>query len=109
LATTVVFTDGQLQGITIKATHLTELRRAVNAVRALAGVSAATWTYPDPVSSPPELRRKVYLEDVTDLRAGLDEATGPLGLTTGFPAEPTLYRGAIVNAQHFEQIRARVR
>jgi hypothetical protein len=109
LATTVVFTDSQLQGVTIKAIHLTELRRAVNAVRALAGISTAAWTYPDPVSSPPSQRRAIYLEDVTDLRARLDEATGALGLTTGYPASPALARGAVVSAQHFEQIRTRVR
>ena len=79
LATTVIFQDAQLQGGVIQAVHLTELRRAV------------------------------YLEDVTDLRARLDEATGPLGLTTGYPASPPLARGAVVSAQHFEQIRARVR
>lgn len=110
LATTVMFTDSALQGVTIKATHLTELRRAVNAVRALAGKVGATWTYPDPVSSPASQRRAVYLEDVTELRAMLDEATGPLGLPTGgYPADPPLARGAIINAQHFEQIRQRVK
>jgi hypothetical protein len=110
LATTIVFTDSQLQGVTIKAVHLTELRRAVNAVRVLVpGLGAASWTYPDPVSGPPSQRRAIYLEDVTDLRAKLDEAAGPLGLTTGYPAGPPLARGAVVSAQHFEQIRARVR
>ena len=109
LATTIVFTDAQLQGVTIKAVHLTELRRAVNAVRALApGLAAASWTYPDPVSTPGQ-RRAVYVEDVTDLRAGLDEALTRLGLTTGYPAEPPLRSGATVSADHFEQIRARVR
>lgn len=110
LATTIVFTDSQLQGVTIKAAHLTELRRAVNAVRVLVpGLGAAAWTYPDPVSGPPSQRRAIYLEDVTDLRARLDEATGPLGLTTGYPETPRLARGDAVSAQHFEQIRARVR
>jgi hypothetical protein len=111
IATTVIFTDEQLHGAVIRAVHLQELRRAVNAVRALAGgLAAATWTYPDPVSSPPEQRRKIYLEDVTDLRARLDEALGPLGLQTGgYPDIPTLARGAKVNAEHFEQIRQRVR
>jgi hypothetical protein len=109
LATAVAFTDSPLQGVTIKATHLTELRRAVNAVRTLAGKGGATWTYPDPVSTPASQRRAVYLEDVTELRAMLDEATGALGLATGYPASPTLARGAVVDAQHFEQIRARVR
>jgi hypothetical protein len=110
LATAVAFTDSPLQGVTIKAAHLTELRKAVNAVRALAGKGAATWTYADPVSTPASQRRAVYLEDVTDLRAMLDEATGQLGLPTGgYPTSPPLARGAVVNAQHFEQIRQRVR
>lgn len=109
LATTIVFTDAQLQGATIKAAHLTELRRAINAVRTLAGMNAAAWTYPDPMSSPPASRRAIYLEDMTDLRARLDEAMGLLGLTAGYPASPPLDRGAVVSAQHFEQIRARVR
>lgn len=110
LATTVVFTDAQLRGKVIRATHLTELRRAVNAVRALAGLGAATWTYPDPVSSPTSQRRAAYLEDLTDLRAGLDDALAPLGLPAGgYPAIPTLARNQVVNADHFEQIRVRVR
>jgi hypothetical protein len=110
LATTIVFTDAQLQGTTIKAVHLTELRRAVNAVRALVpNLGTASWTYPDPVSNPPEQRRAIYLKDVTDLREKLDEALAGLGLTTGYPAEPTLRDGGPVSAQHFEQIRARVK
>lgn len=109
LATAVAFTDSQLQGVTIKAVHLTELRRAVNAVRALAGKGAAAWAHPDPVSSPASQRRAIYLEDVTDLRSMLDEAMEQLGLPTGFPANPPLASRAVVNAQHFEQIRQRVR
>lgn len=109
LATAVAFTDSQLQGFTIKAVHLTELRRAVNAVRTLAGMGAAAWAYPDPVSSPASQRRAIYLEDVTDLRVKLDEAMGQLGLTTGFPANPTLEWHGRVYADHFEQIRQRVK
>jgi hypothetical protein len=109
LATTIIFTDAQLQGVTIKAIHLTELRRAVNAVRALApGLAAATWTYPDPVSTPGQ-RRAIYLKDVTELREKLDEALAGLGLTSGYPTEPALMEGGPVSAQHFEQIRARVK
>jgi len=110
LATAVAFTDSPLQGTVIRARHLTELRRAVNAVRALAGMAAAVWTYPGPVSAPTSQRRAVYPEDVTDLRMRLEEALGPLGIPAGgYPAEPLLARGAVVNAQHFEQIRGRVR
>lgn len=110
IATTVMFTDGQLQGVAVKAVHLTELRRAVNAVRALVpNLGAASWTYPDPVSSPAEQRRAIYLEDVTDLRVKLDDALGPLGLLTTYPPNPPLTRGAPVSGDHFEQIRNRVR
>jgi hypothetical protein len=109
LATTVVFTDDQLHGAIIKATHLTELRRAVKAVRTLAGLGEATWTYPDPVSTPQQNRRTIYVEDVTDLRSRLDEALTPLGRYEPYPANPPLASHAVVNADHFEQIRARVR
>jgi hypothetical protein len=109
LATTVLFTDSHLQGVTIKAVHLTELRRAVAAVRALVGINAPSWTYPDPVSSPASQRRPIYLEDVTDLRARLDEALAPLNLQSPYPVEPLFFRGGAVSAAHFEQIRERVR
>lgn len=109
MATTVMFTDDSLQGVTIMATHLTELRRAVAAVRALAGIGAPVWTYPDPVSFPASQRRAIYLEDVTDLHARLDEALVPLNLQSPYPTEPPLTRGGKVYADHFEQIRSRVR
>jgi hypothetical protein len=112
LAATVIFTDDPLRpkATLIKAAHLTELRRAVNAVRALAGVSTpASWTYPDPVSPPQGPRRKIYPEDVQELRDRLDEALGRLNLAAPYPADPPVARGARVYAAHFEQIRARVK
>jgi len=93
----------------IKAAHLVELRRAVNAVRNLAGWADAGWTYPDPVSTLSSQRRKIYLEDVTELRSRLGEALSALGLAEPYPANPPLVRGAAVRAAHFEQIRERVR
>ena len=93
----------------IQAVHLVQLRQAVNAVRALAGLSAASWTYPDPVSSPPEQRRRIYLEDVTELRSRLDDALSILGLSQPYPTDPPLARGSVVSAEHFKQIRDRVK
>ena len=111
LATAVAFTDAPLQGAVIKADHLKELRRAVNAVRALAGggLGAASWSYPDPVALPASQRRPVYVADVTDLRERLDEALGPLGMQTPYPEDPPLRQYSPVYAAHFEQIRARVK
>ena len=113
LATAITFTDDPLNPsgtkTIIKADHLNELRRAVNGVRALVNLSPATWTYPDPVSSPASQRRMIYWEDVTDLRAKLDEALTILGLTQTYPSDPPLARGAVVYAAHFTQIRDRVK
>ncbi|HLL75102.1 MAG TPA: NBR1-Ig-like domain-containing protein [Pyrinomonadaceae bacterium] len=111
LATTVVFSEALTPRVTtIRAAHLVELRRAVVAVRALVpNLVPPVWTYPDPVSSPPEQRRRIYLEDVTELRANLDAALSALGRYEPYPAEPPLARGAPVAAEHFEQIRRRVR
>jgi len=113
LATAITFTDDPLNPsgtkTTIKADHLNELRRAVNGVRALVNLPPATWTYPDPVSSPASQRRMIYLEDVTDLRTKLDEALTILGLTQPYPSDPPLARGAVVYAAHFTQIRDRVK
>jgi hypothetical protein len=113
MVTALTFTDDPLnpQGTktVIKAAHLNELRQAVNAVRALVGLPAASWTYPDPVSNPPSQRRKIYLEDVTELRSNLDAALNVLGMTQPYPSDPPLDRGAVVRAAHFTQIRDRVK
>jgi hypothetical protein len=118
LATTVIFTDDPLIGTNdahppaatvIKAAHLTELRRAVSAVHALAGLGAVTsWTYPDPVSSPASSRRAIYLEDIKDLRDRLDEALPALGVTS--PAYAALTRNVTkVGKEHFQQLRDAVK
>jgi hypothetical protein len=118
LATAVAFSDDPLQpqATVIKAAHLTQLRRAVLAVRTLAGKGAPTWTHPDPVSSPASARRAIYLEDVTELRSQLDEALARLDQALGvqvflkpYPANPPLVQYGRVYADHFEQIRSRVR
>lgn len=118
LATTVIFTDDPLVGsedahppaaTVIQARHLTELRRAVSAVHALAGLNPVTsWTYPDPVSSPASSRRPVYLKDVKELRDRLDEALPALGRTPPAYAALTQYVTK-VQAAHFQQLRNAVK
>lgn len=116
LATTVPFTDGSLQGVFIKADHLKELRRAVRAVRIMAGRGEPTWSHADPVSSPANQRRSVFLADVTELRAQVDEALTALDAALGvqvffkpYPESPALVQYGQIYAAHFEQIRERVR
>jgi hypothetical protein len=118
LATAVAFSDDPLIGANdpqhqpptvIKAAHLTELRRAVSAVHALAGLGAVTsWTYPNPVSTPLSQRRPIYLEDVKDLRDRLSEALPALGITPPTYADLTRYITK-VQKEHFQQLRDAVK
>jgi len=108
LATTVIFTPVQAGVTLIQARNLNERRQAVGAVRALTGLAPPTWTHPDPVSSPAASRRKVYFEDVQELRTRLDEALLRLGRFQPYPADPPLARGAPVRAALFTQISGRV-
>jgi hypothetical protein len=104
IATTVIFTDDPLvPGSTvIKAEHLTQLRTAVNAVRALAGLTAATFTDPTPNGV---VVKAIHIEE---LRRVLDPATSPLGLSSGGWSDPSL-AGVVIKAIHFQEIRNRVR
>ncbi len=79
LATTVIFTDVPLTPATpIKATHITELRTAVNAVRALARLSPYSFT--DATIIPGVTVIKAV--HITELRAALDAARAALALPT---------------------------
>ena len=120
LATAVAFTDDPLVGAddpqgrpatVVYARHLNELRRAVSAVHALAGLGAVTaWSYPDPESSPPGQRRAIYLEDVKDLRDRLGAALPALGRATPDYVDPTLTRYVTrVKKDHFQQLREAVK
>lgn len=103
LATSVVFTDDPLRaGVIIKAAHLEELRRAVNAVRRLAGLPNATFTDP---AQPGVVVKAVH---ILELRTALDAARLALGIPNGTWTE-VVAPGVIVRARHFEEIRERVR
>jgi len=74
-ATTMLFNDEPLTiGMFIRAVHLTQLRSAVNAMRAAAGLSAASFTDADPHLVPP---KAVH---ITELRSALDAARSTIGL-----------------------------
>ena len=89
-------------GTVIKAVHLAELRTAVNAVRALAGLAAATFTDP---ATPGVVVKAVH---VNELRSDLDQAMGSLGLPTGGWTD-SLAAGVTIKAIHFQEIRNRVK
>ena len=100
------FTDDPLVAGTtvVKATHLVELRTAVNQARAHAGLPAATWT-DDPVQATVTSIRAVH---ITELRARLDQARATLGLSAASYTDPTLTAGTTtVKAAHLQELRTK--
>ena len=104
-ATTVIFTDDPLvpRVTIIKAIHLAELRTAVNAMRAIAGLPAASFTDP---ATPGIVVKAVH---ITQLRTALDQAYSALGFTGGGWTDPSLGPGTTIRAVHFQEIRDRVK
>jgi hypothetical protein len=102
LAVAMTFSDDTLPaGTTVKAAHLAERRNAVNAVRALAGLSSFSFTN---AAVPGTSVRAVH---VTELRTALDQALAALGdATGGYSAAPSAM--TTIKALHFREISNRV-
>jgi hypothetical protein len=101
-ATTILFTDDPvIAGATaIKNVHLTEMRAAVNAVRAAAGLGAAGFT-----SSP-----TILAVQFQELRNALAPARSALGLTSLAYTDETLTPAlTIVKAAHLQELRTGVK
>lgn len=103
VATTTVFSDDPLsmQWTVIKATHLQQLRTAVNAMRSLAGLPAAQFTDATTAGS------TIRAIHVTELRTALSSARSTLALPT--LATGSVTQRAVVRAADFSEIRAGVR
>lgn len=90
----------------VKAAHITELRTAVNAVRTLAGLSAAQWTNQTLTATV----SVISADDVRDLRIKLDEALTALGIQTSNYDDQTLSgapNGTVIKKIHITQLRLR--
>jgi hypothetical protein len=105
MVTTILFTDNPLiAGVTtIKAVHLTELRQAVDAVRVLSGLTAATWTDPSPAGVP------IKAIHIQELRTKLDEALSLLSRPMAPYTDPNLTTAIQVLKVHIEELRQRVK
>ena len=105
IATTIVFTDDPLVvGVTmIFKEHVIELRQAVNAVRAAAGLSAATWTDSSLTGV------VVQAAHVSELRSNLDAALSLLGLSTGGYTDTLTPGTTLIRAVHVTELRNRVK
>jgi len=100
IATMVVFTDDPIViGSTLlKGVHLTEVRTAVNAVRAAAVLPAATFTDPASTGQSP---KALYIQE---LRAALDSARSSIGLPAMIYSNAAT-AGSIVRAIDLVEIR----
>ncbi len=106
LGTAISFTDDPLvAGVTVvKAQHLAELRQAVNAVRSVAGLSAASWT--DTTLTGVTIKAV----HVQELRDRLGEALTALSVSAPSYTDPVLATGAngtVVRKAHIEELRQR--
>jgi hypothetical protein len=104
IATTAVFSDDPLVpgAVGIRHLHLTELRDAVSAERATAGLGPFAWTDPDLTGVP------VRAVHVNELRAAQSHAHEVLGIDSG-PYPGTLAPGTPIQAIHLSAIRERVK
>ena len=100
-ATTIFFTDDPLIAATrTKAAHVAELRQAVNAMRATAGLGASSFTDPSLIGV------AVKAAHIQELRVALNQARTPLGLGAIAFTDPTLTPGTtIVRAAHIQELR----
>jgi hypothetical protein len=108
LATTVMFTDPVLESsvTAVKAVHVSELRTAVQAVRALAALGA--FVFEDPSLTPEATAIKAA--HVTELRSALTSARAALGLSSPTFSDPTLTPLATpIRTAHVEELRIGVR
>jgi hypothetical protein len=105
IATTVIFTDDPLVAqTTVKAVHITELRNAVNLLRAAAGLSAATFTDPTLTNV------AVKAIHIQEIRNALNPTRTPLGLPTMTYTNPTLVGGtSVIKAVDVTEIRNAIR
>lgn len=104
IATLAFFVDDPLlpTQTVIKSVHITELRQAVDAVRATAGLTATVWPGPAP-----EPQGQIYAAHVQSLRDSLGQALAALQLPPlpNDSAAAGISRGQRVMASHVQQIR----
>jgi hypothetical protein len=101
----VIFTDDPLVAstTTVKALHLSQLRTAITAVRALAGLGAAPVTDASPAGV------AIKAVHITELRTPLDAAMTVLGKTTGGFTNAITAGATRIKALDFQEIRTRVK
>jgi hypothetical protein len=105
LATTASFSDDPLlAGSDVRAVHITELRTAVNALRAFANMSSASWTDTSLVGV------AIKAVHIQELRTKLIEALTAVGLTPPtFSDEPLTQGISVIRRNHIDELRGALR
>ena len=105
IATTTIFTDDPVVALStaIKAVHVTELRTAVNAVAAAAGMSPFTFT--DSSLS----GVLVKAGHIAELRSVLNAARSAIGVPVIAFTDPGLGAGTVAKAVHVQDLRSGVK
>lgn len=117
LGTAFTFTDPTIVSIvddptgatvtSMKAVHITQLRTATNAVRSLAGLPNASWTF-----SSISVGQLIHVEDVREIRTALGSALTALGVQPltytdpnikGFIEDPV--NATTIKAAHIRELR----
>jgi hypothetical protein len=102
-----VFTDDTIVvgQTTAKAQHIIELRQAIDAMRAVAGLNSAPWT--DAALVPTSTTIKAV--HIAELRTYLDDAATRLGYATQSYTDPGLTAGFLTRSIYVEELRQRIR
>lgn len=101
LATTMRYTDAILTGSIIRRVHVSEVRSAVDGIRALAGLGGYAWTDADLSNA------SVKAVHFSELRDALQPALTTLGVSRNIPTG--VAAGEIVNADFLAAMRAATR
>ena len=104
LATTVIFTDAVLTRVAARTVHFTELRTAVNAIRALARLDPFNFT-----DSTLDRLTPVKATHIVELRAALNSARIALGFHALSFTDPNVVpHQTMIKATHILELRAAV-
>ncbi len=86
-ATTTIFTDDPLPaGTTVQAVHLAQLRTAVNAMRAAAGLGPQAFTDSPPIAGATTIKAV----HIAELRTALDQARAAIGIPPAVYTDPAI-------------------